>query len=60
MIGNHGRCTDCVGAYESFRCAGVCPVDACQPDPEHEETKEQLLGKWRKLHPKEEPAPGMY
>ena len=53
-----GRCTDCVGAHESSQCAEVCPVDACQPDPEHAETKEQLLGKWRGLHPGAEPAPG--
>jgi ferredoxin len=54
------RCTDCVGAHESSRCVEVCPVDACQPDPEHAETKEQLLEKWRALHPGEEPASGTY
>jgi len=54
------RCTDCVGAFESSQCVEVCPVDACQPDPENAETKEQLLDKWRGLHPGEEPAPGTY
>ncbi len=54
------RCTECVGAYESPRCAEVCPVDACHPDPNHQETKEQLLEKWRGLHPGEEPASGSY
>ncbi|MFW6150417.1 MAG: YfhL family 4Fe-4S dicluster ferredoxin [Chloroflexota bacterium] len=57
---NPDRCTECVGAYTSSRCAEVCPVDACQPDPNHSETKEQLLEKWRGLHPGEEPAEGTY
>lgn len=57
---NPDKCTECVGAYESSRCAEVCPVDACQPDPNHSETKEQLLEKWRGLHPGEEPAEGTY
>lgn len=54
------RCTECVGSFESSRCAEVCPVDACHPDPEHEETPEQLIAKWRGLHPNEEPAAGTY
>ena len=53
---NPERCTECVGAYTSSRCADVCPVDACHPDPAHPEIKEQLLKKWRGLHPGEEPA----
>jgi ferredoxin len=57
---NQDRCTDCVGSYKSSRCAEVCPVDACQPNPEHVETKEQLLSKWRGLHPGEEPAPDTF
>jgi ferredoxin len=57
---NPDRCTECVGAYESSRCALVCPVDACQPDPNRRETKEKLLEKWRGLHPGEEPAAGSY
>ena len=52
------RCTDCVGAYESSRCAEVCPVDACHPDPDYPETREALLKKWRTLHPGKEPASG--
>ena len=27
------KCTECVGAFSSSKCAEVCPVDACQPDP---------------------------
>jgi ferredoxin len=50
------RCTECVGWFEKQKCAEVCPVDACVPDPAHKETREQLLGKWRKLHPGQTPA----
>ena len=50
------KCTECVGNHESPKCAEVCPVDACEPDPEHEESKEQLLERWRNLHPSETPA----
>ena len=50
------RCTECVGNYISPRCADVCPVDAPQPDPKHQETREQLLQKWSRLHPGETPT----
>ena len=53
---NPDKCTECVGNHESPKCAEVCPVDACVPAPEHEESKEQLLEKWRALHPGETPA----
>jgi ferredoxin len=57
---NTDRCTECVGAHESSRCAAVCPVDACVPDPDRRETKEQLLAKWRGLHAGKEPVAGTY
>jgi ferredoxin len=50
------KCTECVGAFESSKCAEVCPVDACVPDSAHKESKDQLLEKWKKLHPGETPA----
>ena len=50
------RCTECVGAYQSSKCAEICPVEACVPDPGHREAREQLLEKWRQLHPGETPA----
>jgi ferredoxin len=50
------KCTECVGWFESPKCAEVCPVDACAPNPDRQETREQLLGKWSKLHPGETPA----
>jgi len=50
------KCTECVGAHESSRCVEVCPVDCCVADDDHKESKEQLLEKWKKLHPGETPA----
>lgn len=45
------KCTECVGAHDSSKCAEVCPVDACKPDPAHVESKDALLAKYKKLHP---------
>ena len=50
------RCTECVGNFESPQCVLVCPVDACQPDPNYVESREGLLDKWQRLHPGETPA----
>ena len=50
------KCTECVGAHETSRCVETCPVDSCVPDPDHVETREQLLEKWRGLHPGETPT----
>ncbi len=60
FIINPDRCTECVGAYKSSRCAEVCPVDACHPDPDHVENKDSLLRKWQGLHPGQEPVIGSY
>jgi len=45
------RCTECVGIYSEPRCAEVCPVGACVPDPAHLESRESLLERWHSLHP---------
>ena len=50
------RCTECVGNFELPKCVEVCPVDCCVLDSAHTESREQLLDKWRKLHPGETPA----
>ncbi len=52
---NVAKCTECVGSHEEKQCVEICPVDCCIPDPEHEETHEQLLEKWKSLHPGETP-----
>lgn len=44
------KCTECVGFYDESQCVAVCPVDACVPDPDHEETQEELQAKYERLH----------
>ena len=56
FIVDPGKCTECVGFYESPRCNEACPLDLPQPDEDHVESKEELLEKWKKLHPEKEPA----
>ena len=51
-IVNPDLCTECVGAFDSPQCASVCPVDCCVPDPEHKETKDALMEKYRRIHAK--------
>ena len=50
------KCTECVGNFESPKCAEVCPVDAAVPDSDQVESREELLAKWQTLHPDETPA----
>jgi len=50
------RCTECVGYFKSAKCAEICPLGASVSDPDHVESEEQLLNKWRNLHPGETPA----
>ena len=42
-------CTECVGHYETSQCVDVCPVDCIIPDPENEETEDELRSKYEKL-----------
>jgi ferredoxin len=44
------KCTECVGHFDEQQCAEVCPVDSCVPDPGHEESKEELEAKFKKLN----------
>lgn len=43
------KCTECVGHFDESQCVAVCPVDCCVPDPDHKETKEELMGKYKRL-----------
>jgi len=38
-------CTECVGHFDTPQCVEVCPVDCIPKNPEHVETKEELLAK---------------
>ena len=42
-------CTECVGHYETSQCVEVCPVDCIPFDPDHPETKEELMEKYNIL-----------
>jgi len=45
----HSLCTECVGHHETSQCVEVCPVDCILKDPNHEETKEELMQRYTKL-----------
>lgn len=49
------KCTECYGWHAEQQCASVCPTDACLEDPDHKETKEDLLAKFQRLNPGKEP-----
>ena len=43
------RCTECVGHHAKPQCVEVCPVDCIPLDPEHVESRDELLAKYRFL-----------
>ena len=43
-------CTECVGFYLHQTCIAVCPIECILPNPEHVETREQLLQKFKGLN----------
>jgi ferredoxin len=43
------RCTECVGHFAEPQCVAVCPVNCIPLDPNHIETREQLLEKYKAL-----------
>ncbi|OAI49652.1 ferredoxin [Gammaproteobacteria bacterium SCGC AG-212-F23] len=46
---NPDLCTECVGHYSEPQCVAICPVDCIPLDPEHVETKAQLMQKYKSL-----------
>ncbi len=42
-------CTECVGHFAEAQCVQVCPVNCIPLDPDHAETREQLLAKFHRL-----------
>jgi ferredoxin len=42
-------CTECVGHYEVSQCVEVCPVDCIIKDPNHEETEDELMEKYKRI-----------
>ncbi len=47
---NPDLCTECVGFFDEPQCVEVCPVDCIIPDPDHQESKEELMEKKKKIH----------
>lgn len=43
------KCTECVGHFDEPQCVVVCPVDCIPKDPEHLESEQQLLLKYKFL-----------
>ena len=44
-----GKCTECVGHYDTPQCVEVCPVECITKDPAHPEGQEQLMLKYQHL-----------
>ncbi len=44
-----GKCTECVGHYDTPQCVEVCPVDCIPLNPEVVESREQLQAKYERL-----------
>lgn len=47
---NPDLCTECVGFHDSPQCVEVCPVDCIVQDPDHKESKEELMEKKKRIH----------
>ena len=42
-------CTECVGHFDQPQCRQVCPVDCIPLDPDHAETREELMAKYQRI-----------
>ena len=40
-------CNECVGHYDEPQCQQVCPVDCIPLDPNHQESKDELMDKYK-------------
>jgi ferredoxin len=43
------KCTECVGHFEEPQCQVICPVDCIPLDPDHKESRDELLLKYKHL-----------
>ena len=46
---NPALCTECVGHFDTPQCVLYCPVDCIPKDPEHVESRDELMVKYLKL-----------
>ncbi len=42
-------CTECVGHFDEPQCVVICPVDCIPHDPDHVETENDLLAKYKRI-----------
>jgi len=49
------KCCECVGTWKSPQCLTTCPTAVPQPDPNHQESREELLAKFKRLNPGKTP-----
>ena len=47
-------CTECVGHFEDSQCVEVCPVECIVVNPEHRESHDELMLKYRGLMARKE------
>ena len=43
------KCTECIGHFDEPQCMVVCPVDCILKDPNHAESDNDLIEKYKKL-----------
>jgi len=53
-----GKCTECVGHFDTPQCVEVCPVDCIPLDPLHAESREELQAKYEALTSAKQKASG--
>lgn len=46
---NPDLCTECVGHFDEPQCRNVCPVDCIPNDTDIQESRDELLAKYRRL-----------
>jgi ferredoxin len=51
------KCTECVGHFDTPQCVQVCPVECIPGNPEHVESKDELMTKYRRLLGLDKAAP---
>lgn len=42
-------CTECVGHFDEPQCVVICPIDCIPQDPNHVESDNDLLAKYKRL-----------
>jgi ferredoxin len=42
------KCTECVGHFDKSQCVLACPADCIIVDPDHPESRDQLLAKYER------------